>query len=292
MFEGLLQYTINGILIGGIYGLIGLGIVLINKSTGVFNFATGQFFLVGAFLCWTFLTFKLPVWVSILLALALMFILGFLIERFVLRPLLGQPVLSSIMATIGLMAFLGAIVVFIWSPSITVFPVEVLPQTMVTIGGIKIAVDLMIAFVIALAAYGFFALFFRWNKVGLAMRATAEDQQLARGTGINVKWIFSLTWGISCVLATLAGIFLAARLGLAATETPLIALAAFPVVILGGLDSMGGAILGGIIIGLVESVVGGLISPVLATITPYLILLIVLIIKPQGLFGMKRIERV
>jgi branched-chain amino acid transport system permease protein len=292
MFEQVLQYSINGILIGGIYGLIGLGLVLINKSTGVFNFATGQLFLVGAFFCWTFLTLKFPVWASILFTLALMFILGFIIERFVLRPLLGQPVLSSIMATIGLMALLGAIVVFIWGPAITVFPTEVLPQTMVSFAGIKIAIDLMIAFIVVLAAYGFFAVFFRWNKVGLAMRATAEDQQLSRGTGINVKWIFSLTWGIACVMATLAGIFLAARLGLAATETPLIALAAFPVVILGGLDSIDGAILGGIIIGLVESLVGGLISPVLATITPYLILLIVLVIKPQGLFGMKRIERV
>ena len=293
MLEMLPQFLVTGVLIGGIYALIGLGIVLVYKATAVFNFAVGQFFVMGAFFCWSFIVWAgLPVWLSILLALAGMVILGFVIERLVLRPLIGQPVLASIMATVGLMALLGGIAMLIWGSAPTTYPTAIFPGATRTWGTVIISNELSWAFLIALVTFGAFAAFFRWTRVGLGMRATAEDQQLARGTGVNVGWIFGLTWAIGAVVSTLAGIVLAARLGLGVNETPLIALRAFPVVILGGLDSVVGVIVAGIIVGLLESVVGGLVNPTVGGITPYFVLLLALVIRPEGLFGLKRIERI
>ena len=293
MLELLPQFVTTGLLIGGVYALISLGIVLIYKATSVFNFAIGQFFMVGAFFCWSFIVWAgLPVWLSILLALAGMIAFGFVVERLVLRPLIGQPILASLMATLGLMVLLGGLAMFIWGAQGRGYPVAIFPGMAKTVGTVIISNDLLWGFLIAMFCFGIFAAFFRWSKIGLGMRATAEDQQLARGTGVNVGWIFGLTWAIAAAVATLAGIVLGRWRGLGTKENPLIALKAFPVVILGGLDSVPGVIIAGLIIGLAESVTGGLISPTVGAITPFFILLIVLIIRPEGLFGLKRIERI
>lgn len=293
MIDSLLQFTITGIFVGGVYALIALGIVLIYKATGIFNFAVGQFVLIGAFLCWSFMVWaKLPILVSILLAIAAMVLLGLLIERSIMRPLLGQPLLASIMVTVGLMILINAVAVFIWGPDPMTYPADILPQLPLMINGILISRELAWAFVVALLGFGIFAAFFRWSRVGLAMRATADDQQLARATGVNVKWIFGVTWVIAATVAAMAGILLGARLGISARELPLVAFKAFPVVILGGLDSITGVIVAGLIIGVAENVAGGLIDPRVGMILPYFILLITLLIRPEGLFGMKRIERI
>lgn len=288
-----LQYLMNGFMVGGIYGLIALSIVLIYKSTRVFNFAVGDVMLLGGFVLWSFLTWlNLPILLSILLALAIAFGIGLLIERLALRPLIGQPILAAIMATLALSIFLKGGMSLIWGTSHTPYPAEIFPGTSATLGVVTLSLDLLWAFLLAMAAFGILAWFFQRTKMGLQMRATAEDHQLAQSTGISVRLVFSLTWAMALVLCALSGISLGDRLGLSVGMTPLLALKAFPAVFFGGLESISGAIIGGLTIGILENLVGGLISPNLMEITPYIILLLVLMFRTEGLFGLKRIERI
>ncbi|MEW6033716.1 MAG: branched-chain amino acid ABC transporter permease [Chloroflexota bacterium] len=287
------QFLTNGILVGGVYAVVALGIVLIYKATRVFNFAVGEMMVVGGFLCWSLLAWAgVPVWPSFLVALLGSFVLGLIIERLSLRPLIGQPLLAAIMATLAVSSILRGVVILGWSAYTVSFPTPIFPEAPLWVAGVSLSQGLLLSFVLAMVAFALFVFFFQRTKTGLAMRATAEDHQVARATGVRVTRVFALTWAIAGVLAAIGGIMVSDRMALGVTETAAVGLKAFPAVLFGGLDSIPGAIVGGIAVGVLENLASGLIDPKIGEVTPYVILLLVLLFKTEGLFGLKRIERI
>lgn len=284
------QILANGFMTGGVYALIALGIVMVYKASKLFNFAVGDLMVLGGFICWTFIVMGVPAWISILVTAIIAAILGMLIQQFALRPLIGQPLLSATLATLALSYIIRGVVLLGWQGMVRTYP-EFLPGAPVTLGSVTMSHELLWAFFLALAIFGITVFFFQFTKPGLALRATAEDQQLAQVRGIPVGFMFALTWAIASVIAAIGGILLGNRMGL---SVPLAdyGLKAFPAVLLGGLESIPGAIIGGLTIGLIESMTTGYISPALGQITPFIVLLLVLIFKTEGLFGLERIERI
>jgi branched-chain amino acid transport system permease protein len=286
-----LQYIANGFMVGGIYALIALGIVLIYKSTSVFNFAIGQMMTFGAFFLWTCMElFQLPVWLSLVMAMIGGVLVGLLIERLTLRPLIGQPLLSAVLATLALSYFLNGLTIGIWGAYQQKLR-EFLPGETVNIGGIVFSNDLLWSFIIAMAFFIILLVFYDRTKTGLLMRATAESHQVAQARGIKVRTIFSWSWALCGLVAAVSGMLLALRLGVS-QFIALVGLKAFPAVLFGGLESIPGAVVGGLTVGILENLAGGLIAPWLMEVTPYVILLLVLVVRPEGLFGEKRIERI
>jgi branched-chain amino acid transport system permease protein len=287
------QFLLNGILIGGLYALLALGIVLICKATRVFNFALGEMLALGAFILYTFLTtLHLPLWLALPGSVLIIAASGLAMERLALRPLIGQPILAAIMATLALSLMLRGLVLFYWGSSIVSYPKKLVPARALVLGDIYLANELIWTFVISLACFLALLIFFRFTKSGLFMRATAEGHDTAQAAGVNVERVFSMTWAIAALIAGVGGIMLGNRFGIGITTLPVMAIKAFPAVLFGGLESMTGAIVGGLVIGIVESLVGGYLNPQLSEIAPYIILLLILLIRPEGLFGLKRIERI
>lgn len=232
--EAGLQYIATGLMVGGIYSLIALAIVLIYKATGIFNFAVGNIMMFGAFVCWSFMVqLGMNAWLALLLAVVVGTILGWVVNRFTMRPLIGQPILAPVMVTLALAYFFDGLVVLIWGGSVRSFP-DFLPGERIHLGPAAISSDLLWAFVMALLVFGVLVLFFQRSRVGLTMRATAESHLVARARGINVERIFGIIWAISAAMATLAGIFLASRMGLEVSIS-VVGLKAFPAVIFGGM---------------------------------------------------------
>lgn len=299
------QFAVTGLLAGGPLALTALGIVLIFKATYIFNFAHGQMLLLGALTTWWFaVKLGLPLWLAIILALVLSAALGFLIERFTLRPMTGQPLLSIILMTLGLSQVLQGLAFLFFGgvqrnfPQIfsianpykitTTFVYQDNPIVLI------LKQNLVWSFVIAILSVLVINAIFNFTKTGLTMRGTSEDHELAQSLGININRIFGITWAMAGVVATTAGVLLATSSGLDLSLS-VVALYAFPVVLLGGLDSITGTIIGGLIIGLSQGLFAASTVPVvrdMVEIVPYLILLIVLFIRPEGLFGQKRIERI
>jgi branched-chain amino acid transport system permease protein len=232
----------------------------------------------------------LPIWLGVLVAIAVAAIVGILAERLALRRLIGQPHMSALMATLALAYVTQGIILAAWQGKVYVFP-DFLPTGSINLGPIMIDSELLWPFIIVMLLFGGFGIFFARTKVGLGMRATAEDHQLAQLKGINVKFVFALTWAIAGVLGTIAGILMGHRLGIS-LSLAFVGFRVIPVVLLGGLDSINGAIIGGLIIGIVERLVAGYFDPWLMNIAPFVVLLIIMIIRPEGLLGQKRIERV
>ncbi|RMG95142.1 MAG: branched-chain amino acid ABC transporter permease [Chloroflexi bacterium] len=289
--EKFLQLTLTGLTNGAIFSLVALGFVLIYKASDVINFAQGDFLLVGAYITFAFVgQMGLPWTVGVFLTMVLAVLLGLLVERFVLRPLIGEPIISVIMVTIGLSSMLRAFVSSIWGTTGQPFP-PFIPNFNVNIGTAVIPADRIIAIILAAILLIIFTLFFRYSREGIAMRATADDQQAALSMGISVKKIFALAWSIAAVTAALAGVLVANIIGVSGVVAG-IGLRVFPVVILGGLDSIPGAILGGIVIGLLEAYTGGYLGSGLSQVVPFIVLILILMVKPYGLFGEVRIERV
>ncbi len=289
--EAFLQYMANGILVGGVYALVAMGLVIVYKASGIFNFAVGQMVMLGAFFCWTFIEqLKLPPLISLMLSLIAGAALGLLIERLTLRKLIGQPLLSSIMMTLAVAYFLGGQALGFFGSHLRPLP-RLFPAGTIRVGDVVLASDLLWSFVAAMAIFGLLTLFYQRSRIGLAMRATAESHQVAQARGINVRSIFSITWALAGIVATVGGILLGYRLGLSNLLSS-IGLKAFPAVLFGGIESIPGAIIGGLVVGVLETLAGGLINPWIMEITPYVILLLVLIFMPEGLFGLRRIERV
>ncbi len=289
-----IQLTLTGLTNGAIFALVALGFVLIYKASDVINFAQGDFLLVGAYITYGMIVqVGLPWSVSVLLAIVAAVVLGVVVERLFLRPMIGEPIISVIMVTIGLSSLLRSIVTSIWGTIGRQFP-AFLPSQPLNIAGAVVPADRFIAIGMAVVLLIVFTLFFRYSREGIAMRATADDQQAALSMGISVKRIFAIAWSIAAVTAALAGIIVANITELSFFAISAIGLHVFPVVILGGLDSIPGAIIGGLIIGLLESYVGGYTPSTLAlrTVFPFIVLIIILMIKPYGLFGEIRIERV
>lgn len=355
----IVQTIISGVLVGGVYGLVALGIVVINKASGVFNFAHGWMMVVGGMVFYTFFVgTEISVLGAGLLATATMLMImttvsiyalleprnllitvggiviltllmtfggvdfkwvhavtgtllgailtGLVVERFTIRPLIGQPLFTAVLMTLAVAEVLHGVTQIIWGTVELNLPIFVDPETgskfkpirldsfEEMLGGIAIVrVELVIAFVLAIVAFVGFIIFFRYTSVGLAMRATSEDQQLAQSVGLRVRVILAITWAVATFLASIAGVLQGGAVGLS-LNINFVALRVFPAVLLGGLESISGALIGGIIIGIVEQF-GTLINSsqqVGTNLAPYVVLMLVLVIRPDGLFGEKRIERI
>jgi branched-chain amino acid transport system permease protein len=291
----LLQLVVGGVAVGGIYALVTLGFVLIYKATDVLNLAHGELLMVGAYVSYALLVQAgLPFPVAVAGTLAFAVVLGLAIERIALRPLIGQPVISVIMVTIGLSIVLRSLVILFYGTEFRAYP-PVLPKEPVQLGPVTVPAEFIVSFAIALALVGAFALVFRFTRIGIAMRAVADDQQAALAMGIDVRRVFALTWVIAAVVSALGGILLAQIQGVGILLATL-GLKALPVAILGGLDSLSGAVLGGIVVGVLENLSAGYLDIPLGggvrDVAPFVFLVIVLLIRPYGLFGKERIERV
>jgi branched-chain amino acid transport system permease protein len=285
-----IQLTVAGLSNGAILALAALGFVLIYKASGVINFAQGQFLLVGAFVVWALTVDAGLHWVlAVAGAIAVAVVLGIVVERLILRPLVGEPTISVIMVTIGLAQVLGALVQIIWGTNPRQFP-EFIPSDPVTIAGARVGENRLWAVGLAALALVAFAVFFQRSRYGIAMRAVADDQQAALAQGISVRRIFALAWALAAVSALLGGVLLA-DIAEVSQNLASFGLIVFPVVILGGLDSVPGTIVGGVVIGLLSQYAEGL-SPGASQVAPYVALVLILLVRPYGLFGQVRIERV
>jgi branched-chain amino acid transport system permease protein len=237
-----------------------------------------------------------PFWAALLATVVFGMVLAFLIERLILRPMIGEPIISIIMVTIGLSLVMRSLVTAIWGNDILVYEPKLFPQDMVTIAGVPISQEFIWCFVLSMFLLAVFSAFFKFSKAGVAMRATAFNQQVAQSMGISVKHIFALSWIISAVVSGVGGVLIGNINGINSSLYHF-GLKVFPATILGGLDSILGAALGGLIIGLLENLSDGLCKSYLdlsgvKEVAPYVILVIILMIKPYGLFGTKEIERV
>jgi len=287
------QLFINGISIGFLYGLSAMGFVMIFKSSSVLNFAHGELLALGAFFFLAMVTWvKLPIAVAFLVTLAGCFILGFIIERFFLRPLIGEPLIYVIMLTVGLASMFKGLMLLVWGGNLQTYP-DFLPEFLgIQWDVINIPPVYTAALVIGTMFLILFGLFFKYSSQGIFMRSVADNQKAALSLGVHVQKVFALSWGIAALVAGMSGIVLGIINGINVHDLSAIGLKVFPVVILGGLDSIGGAIIGGLIIGLLETFTGGYISPSLSDVIPYIILVFILMVKPYGLFGLVEIERV
>jgi branched-chain amino acid transport system permease protein len=292
----LLQLLINGLVVGSIYSLVATGFVIIYKATSALNLAQGEFLMVGAYICLDLLTrYNIPFIQAFMITLAFSAILGLLIERVILRPLIGSHLISVIMVTLGLSSILKALIQIGYGTNTIPFP-EVFPSEPVQIGPIPVSQGYLYALVCVIFLVAILTAFFKYSKAGVAMRATASNQQVALSMGISVKKMFALAWSISAIVSAVGGILLGTIRGGVDMSLGFMGLKVLPVVILGGLDSIIGAIVGGIIIGVLENFSGGYLDPLvgggLKEVAPYIALILILMFKPYGLFGKKKIERV
>lgn len=358
-FARVVQTTITGLLVGGVYSLISLGIVIINKASGVFNFAHGVMMLLGGLIFYTFYSNSnvqvLPAGVLALATVVVVItvngwgalrsprnlvlgavatvvltflltlpgrdlqfvraligglvgatLLGLAVERFTIRPLIGQPLFTAVLMTLAVSEVLSGLSQMVWG-SVELplqifgglreaglpFPIVIEGKETFLAGDVRIRTELLIAFGLALISFAAFVIFFRYTNVGLAMRATAENQKLAQSVGLRVRMVLAVAWGIAALLAATAGIVQAGASSLS-LNMPLLTLRAFPAVLLGGLESISGALIGGLVIGLVQEWANFLFPGTQAgtELAPYVVLMIVLVIRPEGLFGQKRIDRI
>ncbi|WP_027715806.1 branched-chain amino acid ABC transporter permease [Desulfuromonas sp. TF] len=295
-FELFTQLLINGLIVGTLYGVVAMCFVLIYKSTQIVNFAQGEFLLIGAWTCWALLVhFELPFYVGFPITLAFMAVFGILLQMVVLRPLIGEPIISVIMVTIGLSMFFQSLISWIFGGYTKSFP-PVFDTQSVNIGGLQIETAYIMSIIVSLIIMVGFYIFFKHSRMGLAMRATAFNQQIAQSLGISVKHVFAAAWAISAVVSALAGVVIGMVNGVSSALS-FFGIKVFPVVILGGLDSIVGAIVGGLTIGVLENMAEFFDSQWLHlgnmyNIAPFYALVIILMIKPYGLFGTKDIERI
>ncbi|WP_135469378.1 branched-chain amino acid ABC transporter permease [Crenalkalicoccus roseus] len=292
----LLQLTLNGLIVGALYGVVAMSFVLIYKASQVVNFAQGEFLLVGAWVCWWLLTsWQLPFWAGFLVTLAFMTVFGVVLQVVVLRPLIGEPVISVIMATIGLGIFFQALMKWMFGVFAQPFP-PIFTTERVTVLGLEVQSVYLLSLAISVLIMLGFWWFFTFSRHGLAMRATAFDQQVAQSLGVSVPRVFAMAWAISAVVSAVAGVVVGVVNGVSSALS-FYGIKVFPAVILGGLDSIVGAVLGGIIVGVLENWAQYLDAEWLHwgnmyAIAPFYALILILLIKPYGLFGTQNIERV
>lgn len=295
-YQLLLQLLINGVIIGMLYGVVAMCFVLIYKSTQVVNFAQGEFVVLGAWVCWALvMQMQLPFVLAFCFSLVFMLIFGVVVQMVLLRPLVGEPVISVIMATIGLSIFMQALMNWIFGNNAERFP-NVFGTGSVAIGGLNVEKAYLMSLVLSLLVMGAFFWFFRYSRWGLAMRATAYNQQVAQSLGVSVGNVFAMAWAISAVVSAIAGVVIG-LVSAVSNSLAFIGIKVFPAVIVGGLDSIVGAIIGGLVIGVLENLaefVDGQYLQVgnMYTVAPFYVLIIILMIRPYGLFGTPDIERV
>lgn len=330
----ILSLTITGLAIGSVYALVAMGFALIYKSTSIINFAQGEFVLVGGYVAlWLYTDIRHLVFMVIgaaypdlfsimpeagwqLLVISIAFgltivagvLMVLVLERLILRPMIGEPIISVIMVTIALATVLKGLVMLIWETQIRNFNPPIFEQAGLDLGVIKLPSVYLWIFIFAAIFLITFALFFKFTRVGVAMRAVAADQQVSQSMGISVKTVFAISWSIGAVVAMVGGM-LVGNINGVNIDLSHFGLTVFPAVILGGLESVGGAIIGGLAIGLIQYLgpefvgwcvrmwngVFGTAYPMpgnLEAVLPFVVLIAILMIKPYGLFGIKEIERV
>jgi branched-chain amino acid transport system permease protein len=285
----------NGVMLGLMYSLIALGFVLVYKSTDAINFAQGEFVMIaGLGVAVVMASYGAPWWLAGAIGLAGMIAFGFGLERAVLRPLLGRPIIAVIMATIGLAAVLRGVGPLLWGGETRSLPLPIGDEPL-TLGPLLISPIQLVGAAVSLSFLAGFGWFFLKSRNGIAMRAVADDQQVAMALGINVQRYFALAWAMSGVVAALGGMVWGNLLGVD-VHLALVGLKVFPVVILGGLDSIPGAIVGGLIVGIVENVAAGYLDPLVGGGTkdfaPYVLMIVALMVRPYGIFGKPIIERI
>ncbi len=292
-FQFFMQFLMSGLSMGSIYALVALGFVLIYKATSILNLAQGEFLMVGAYFCLSLtLDFGLGFVASFLLTMVFSVILGLAVERLVLRPLIGEPIISVIMVTLGLTYIMRGLVIMIWGNDIRQF--NIFPDQPIDFWGVKLTYLYLYSMGISFALLIFFAIFFKYARTGVFMRAVADHQTAAQSMGISVKGVFAMSWCIAAVVSSIGGILVGNIAGVG-VDLSYIGLKVLPAVILGGLDSILGAIIGGLIVGVLEFLSAGYLDPYIPAINevfPFIVLVLVLMIKPYGLFGIEEIERV
>ncbi len=286
----LFEICLTGLASGGLYALAALAFVMVYKGTRVVNLAIGEMLMIGAYLFFTFaVTFEFRLWLAMPAAVLSAGLLGAGIERTMIRPLLGEPPISVFMVTIGLSSVLVGLVELIWTADQRRLP-DFLPTTPVMVGDAFLAPKVFYGALIAIVLIATVLLVFRFWRGGVALRATASDQAAAYSMGINVPRVFSLAWVVSAMLAALSGIIVGSIGGIS-SSMGVFGLSVLVVVIVGGLDSVLGALLGGLLIGLIEALASSYLGGEYKLLATFIVLVIVLMIRPYGLFGTHEIER-
>jgi branched-chain amino acid transport system permease protein len=285
----------NGLLIGLMYSLIALGFVLVYKATDAINFAQGEFVMIAGFVAaGVLMVWGAPLWLAVLLAIGSLVAFGFVLERVMLRKLIGRPVIAVVMATIGLASILRGIGPFTIFSGTKPLPLPI-PDEPFMLGPLFIPPIQILGAGVSLAFLAGFGWFFLRSRKGIAMRAVADNQQVAMAMGIDVERYFGVAWAMTGIVSALGGILWGNLLGVD-VNLALVGFKVFPVVILGGLDSIPGAIIGGLIVGVVENIAAGYVDPLVGGGTkdfaPYVLMILALMIRPYGIFGKRIIERV
>ena len=293
-----LQLVVSGIVVGSIYALSALGFVLIYKSSRVLNIAHGQIIAGGAFIVYALTVWMgVHIFVSFLASMLITFFLAMGVERVFLRRLIGEPIISVIMVTIGLMSILDGVIYLTPFGSMNYSFPEFLPTTPLSWKGVSISWTQLVGVVITISMIAVFSWFFKSSTLGISMRAVSDDQLASMSVGISIPRVFGLAWALAGLSAAAAGAIIGNITGLNFETLRAFGITVFPVVILGGLDSIIGAVVAGIIMGLIQQFAAGYLDGNwglngTADVLPYIILLIILLFKPHGLFGTHEIERV
>lgn len=286
-----LTLVVSGLMVGSIYSLVAIGFSLIYKSSGVFNFAQGEMLLLGGYVFWTLVgPMNLPAWAALFISLAVAVIFGLAVERFALRSLIGESMLCLIMATLALQQILWGGIIMAWGARQLSF-VEVIPHQGINVGLVTLSIHHLYAAGIACGLLVLLTLFFRYTRVGLAMRGMAEGHIIVQSMGISPKTMISISWAIAAIIATIGGSLFGMISGFSLSLSA-IGLKAIPAAFIGGLDSIEGVVIGGLLIGVLEMVVSGYVGMAAGTPAVFLALVVVMAFRPTGFFGLKRIERV
>ncbi len=290
-----MQLLFLGLLEGGLYAIIAASVVLVYKATHVVSLAHGQIMAFGALAFWFVLTFlKLPIVPGLIIALAFAGLLGWLIERMAMRPLIGQPDFTAFLTTFAIFLMFDGVFQLILKGESKSFAKH-LPSGVISMTGVPLSITQLVSFAISILLFVGLALFFRYTKIGLGMRATAEAHQLAQSAGVTVRSIFSYIWIISAIVAAVAGIALANVMDIY-YPLPYLGVKSLIVALVGGLESLPGALIAGLMLGVLENVAAGYLDPIVGggvkEVAAYVLLLFFLLVKPYGLFGLVRIERI
>jgi len=294
-----LQLTFSGLALGAIYSLIALGFVVIYRASQVFNFAHGDLLTFGAYLMVAASAAGLPWGFALLVSLAGTGVLAAVMQHVVLRPLIGRPVFVTVIVTIFLGFLLRIAVLLIWGPDTHGLPTPWATDGAVKIGGATVLYNTFATLILGALALSTFFLLLRYSKIGVAMRAVSQDQEASLALGLPVGRILALTWGIAGAFAALGGIGLSMFPRAVEINLAYIALAAFPAVLVGGLESMMGAVVAGLLLGVLQVWAQGYVNPLLGafghnfhSVFPYVVMIVFLMVRPEGLFGQQRIKRV
>jgi len=293
--EPFLKSIMLGLASGGIYALVAVSYVIIYKATRIFAFSQAGMLVIGSYTMWQCLiVWSLPIWLSVLISLAIGSAIALIIERACMRPLIGQPILAPIVVTLGVMLFFRGIALLFWHGEVEGYGESFLPLGSWNIGFLNLPKIQVYGFIICMIVIAILISFYKYTRTGLGMRVVHEDHLVAQNLGINVKRIFKYSWVFSCSVAVIGGMLLGniQGVGIDLDYNGLVAIAA---VLFGGLESFGGAVIAGLLIGIVQifaiQYLGALLPGEITMLVPFVFLLLILLIKPYGLFGLVRIER-